>query len=136
MVLPPSNQSMSHSLPLPAAPLLLTRTCTLLLLQILDIEDLVQVGRQLRGCPYFGARLLAEDAELVFCPYSYLVDPLIRKSVGIELKDSVLIFDEVGWSVHLRAILASGKCTHGPNSNHDCCLSDLPSSCGQWRCFH
>lgn len=34
-----------------------------------DIEDLVKTGRRTKGCPYFGSRLLAEDAELVgwFC---------------------------------------------------------------------
>jgi Rad3-related DNA helicase len=36
----------------------------------------------------------AEDAELTFCPYNYLVDPVIRKSMGIDIRNAVLIFDE------------------------------------------
>ena len=31
---------------------------------------------------------------MVFCPYNYLVDPAVRKSVGINLKGSVVVFDE------------------------------------------
>jgi hypothetical protein len=27
------------------------------------------------ACPYFTARALAEDADIIFCPYNYLVDP-------------------------------------------------------------
>lgn len=28
-----------------------------------------------KACPYFAARSLAEQAELIFCPYNYLIDP-------------------------------------------------------------
>lgn len=43
-------------------------------------------GRRVVGCPYFAARALAETAEVVFCPYNYIVDPVIRESVKIDLK--------------------------------------------------
>lgn len=36
----------------------------------------------------------AENAELIFCPYNYLLDPVIRRAMMIEVKDSVLILDE------------------------------------------
>ena len=36
----------------------------------------------------------AAEADLVFCPYSYLLDPVIRSAMNIALEDSVLIFDE------------------------------------------
>ncbi|EDQ88903.1 uncharacterized protein MONBRDRAFT_26081 [Monosiga brevicollis MX1] len=38
-----------------------------------DLEDLVARGRKQRACAYFAARELAPTAELVFCPYNYLV---------------------------------------------------------------
>ena len=38
-----------------------------------DIEDLATEGRRVSGCPYFAARAFAQDAELIFCPYNYLV---------------------------------------------------------------
>ena len=37
---------------------------------------------------------VAGEADLVFCPYSYLVDPVIRSAMNIALEGSVLIFDE------------------------------------------
>lgn len=36
----------------------------------------------------------AGEADLVFCPYSYLLDPVIRSAMDITLDKSVLIFDE------------------------------------------
>ena len=46
------------------------------------------------GCPYFASRSLASRADLVFCPYSYLLDPVVRRSVDLSLDGAVLIFDE------------------------------------------
>lgn len=59
---------------------------TLLGLQVHDIEDLKVAGKRKQGCPYFAARAMAETAELVFCPYNYIVDPIIRESVKVDLK--------------------------------------------------
>ena len=36
----------------------------------------------------------AGDADLVFCPYNYLIDPVIRKSMDVDISTAVLIFDE------------------------------------------
>jgi fanconi anemia group J protein len=36
----------------------------------------------------------AVEAELVFCPYSYLMDPVVRSAMDINIDDAVLIFDE------------------------------------------
>lgn len=69
-----------------------------------DIEDLARLGKRHQACPYFAARHLAESAELVFCPYSYLLDPNIRRST------------KVWWAVCRavpRAVLKSSGCnTH------------------------
>ena len=35
-----------------------------------------------QACPYFGTRQLRETADIVFCPYNYLIDPIIRNSVS------------------------------------------------------
>ncbi|CAM6101394.1 unnamed protein product [Calypogeia fissa] len=59
-----------------------------------DIEDLVKIGREVRGCAYFAAREMAMAAEIVFCPYSYIVDPIIREAVEADIKGSIIIFDE------------------------------------------
>ncbi|KAG0329215.1 Fanconi anemia group J protein [Dissophora globulifera] len=61
---------------------------------IWDMEDLISEGKEMRACPYFAARTLAANAELVFCPYSYLIDPQIRKAMEINLDSSIVILDE------------------------------------------
>lgn len=44
-------------------------------LALWDIEDLVELGHSTRGCPYFASRSIAENAQLIFCPYNYIIDP-------------------------------------------------------------
>ncbi|XP_078448428.1 RAD3-like DNA-binding helicase protein [Wolffia australiana] len=62
--------------------------------EVHDIEDLAKIGRSVKGCSYFGARSLAVDAHLVFCPYNYVINPIIRKAMEVDLKGSILILDE------------------------------------------
>uniref|UniRef100_A0A8C5KTB7 BRCA1 interacting protein C-terminal helicase 1 n=1 Tax=Jaculus jaculus TaxID=51337 RepID=A0A8C5KTB7_JACJA len=59
-----------------------------------DIEELVNLGKKLKACPYYTARELIEDADIVFCPYNYLLDAQIRESMDINLKEQVVILDE------------------------------------------
>ena len=60
----------------------------------LDIEDLVVAGKKSRACPYFAAKHAAEGAELVFCPYNYLLDPAVRSAMDIDVKGAIVILDE------------------------------------------
>jgi Fanconi anemia group J protein len=46
------------------------------------------------GCPYFAAQTLAEAAQLVFCPYNYLISPIVRRAMDIDIRGSVVILDE------------------------------------------
>lgn len=48
-----------------------------------DIEDLVSLGKTIGACPYFGARSLMVNADIIFCPYNYILNPDIRESVSI-----------------------------------------------------
>ena len=59
-----------------------------------DMEEMVKVGKKLRCCPYFTVRELKNTANIVFCPYNYLVEPMIRKSMDIHLKNNIVILDE------------------------------------------
>ncbi|KAM5308266.1 Fanconi anemia group J protein [Glossophaga mutica] len=59
-----------------------------------DIEELVSLGKKLKACPYYTARELIEDADIIFCPYNYLLDAQIRESMDINLKGQVVILDE------------------------------------------
>lgn len=59
-----------------------------------DLEDLVSAGERLHACPYYGARSMAAAANIVFCPYNYLIDPSIRSSLQINVKNEIVILDE------------------------------------------
>ncbi|XP_044141143.1 Fanconi anemia group J protein isoform X1 [Bufo gargarizans] len=62
--------------------------------QAWDIEELVGLGKRLRACAYYAARELMTEADIIFCPYNYLLDSQIRESMNICLKDQVVILDE------------------------------------------
>ncbi|KAJ8390129.1 hypothetical protein AAFF_G00110030 [Aldrovandia affinis] len=61
---------------------------------ILDVEDLVKMGNKQRVCPYYLSRTLKQQADIIFMPYNYLLDPKSRRAHNIELKGAVVIFDE------------------------------------------
>ena len=61
---------------------------------LVDVEDLAQLGRQYQACPYFAARHLARDANVVIAPYNYLFDPTIRAATGLDVQDAVVVIDE------------------------------------------
>lgn len=59
-----------------------------------DIEDLVQLGKSTKTCPYFAARSSAKQAELVTLPYNLLLQKDARQSLGISLEGCVVLIDE------------------------------------------
>ncbi|KAM6163903.1 LOW QUALITY PROTEIN: regulator of telomere elongation helicase 1 [Rhynchocyon petersi] len=65
-----------------------------LVTSILDIEDLVRSGSKHKVCPYYLSRNLKQQADIIFMPYNYLLDPKSRKAHNLDLKGTVVIFDE------------------------------------------
>lgn len=63
-------------------------------LEVHDIEDLCRYGRRSAACPYFLSRTWLEGAALVLTPYNYLLDPVVRSAMKINVRNAVLIFDE------------------------------------------
>ncbi|XP_043335920.1 regulator of telomere elongation helicase 1 isoform X2 [Cervus canadensis] len=61
---------------------------------ILDIEDLVRNGTKHKLCPYYLSRNLKQQADIIFMPYNYLLDAKSRRAHSIDLKGTVVIFDE------------------------------------------
>jgi len=59
-----------------------------------DLEELVKAGKKVKCCPYYGVRELKNSAQIIFCPYNYLVDPGIRSSMEIFLNNQIVILDE------------------------------------------
>ncbi|KAJ1813677.1 ATP-dependent DNA helicase chl1, partial [Coemansia sp. RSA 2599] len=61
---------------------------------IMDIEELVSEGRRLSVCAYYGTRSSVNAAHVVALPYNMLLSKSARQSMGISLKDNVVIIDE------------------------------------------
>lgn len=59
-----------------------------------DIEDLINICREEVKCPYYVTRNLMKRAEFILAPYNYILDSAIRKSMKLDLNNSVVIFDE------------------------------------------
>lgn len=62
--------------------------------RVLDIEELVRIGKKLKCCPYFASKEFLDDAEIIFMPYNYLLDPKMRKANKIDLQNTIIILDE------------------------------------------
>ncbi|KAM0752291.1 DNA repair helicase [Meredithblackwellia eburnea MCA 4105] len=64
------------------------------LAQVHDIEDIEDLGRKLKTCPYYGSRRAVRSAELVTLPYNLLMQSNAREALGISLKNHVVVIDE------------------------------------------
>ncbi len=62
--------------------------------QIMDIEELIEFGQVKKACPFYLSRNMITDADIIFLPYNYLIDSKSRKSMNINLQNSIIIFDE------------------------------------------
>lgn len=62
--------------------------------KVLDIEDLVKIGKKLKCCPYYASKELMSDAEIIFMPYNYLLDPKMRRANKLDLNNTIVILDE------------------------------------------
>lgn len=60
----------------------------------MDIEDLVHLGRSMKTCPYYGSRSMVPSADLVVLPYQSLLSKSSRESLGLNLKNNIVIIDE------------------------------------------
>lgn len=49
---------------------------------VIDIEDLISLGKSNGFCPYYMAKELKEQADIIFMPYNYLIDARVRKTIG------------------------------------------------------
>ncbi|GAX25948.1 regulator of telomere elongation helicase 1 [Fistulifera solaris] len=63
---------------------------------IMDIEELLEVGKKHNVCPFYYTRSLVEGAELILMPYNYLFDKDSRTTTLAEIawENAVVIFDE------------------------------------------
>jgi Rad3-related DNA helicase len=57
---------------------------------LLDIQELSTACERAMVCPFWKTREDSQTAELILCPYNYLIDPQTRKALGVDLTNSVL----------------------------------------------
>ena len=62
----------------------------------LSIDELVKNIKQTRAdvCPYHYLKYIANKVDILLCPYNYVLNPDIRKSMGLNLTDKIIVFDE------------------------------------------
>lgn len=83
--------------PKPSQELSLERTKSLVdncFTEVRDIEDLAGVGNQLHVCPYYAIRSATDLAEVVALPYQLLFLRNTRDSIGLNIKNSIVVIDE------------------------------------------
>jgi len=61
---------------------------------ILSREALVREGRRRDICPYYLARRMMKESRVVVAPYPYIFNPMIRRTIGLDLEGRVLVLDE------------------------------------------
>lgn len=66
----------------------------LALAEVQDMEELVQLGKQVHTCPYFGARHSVQQAEIVTLPYNLLLQHDAREALQLSLDGSIVLIDE------------------------------------------
>lgn len=78
--------------------------------EILDMEDLVLCGKKKGFCPYYLERELALEADIIFMPYNYVIDPALRKQLPFRFeKNCTLIIDEAH---NIPSVLSADGCTN------------------------
>lgn len=60
-----------------------------------DTDEFVEECKKMKICPYMCAQINATKADLILAPYTYVIDPRIRKFMKFDMfMDSIMIFDE------------------------------------------
>ncbi|CCW59750.1 unnamed protein product [Phytomonas sp. EM1] len=89
---------------------------------VCDLEDLAVEGKRSVFCPYYLERDESKDADIVFMPYNYILDPLLRKQLPFDAQGAVLIVDEAH---NLPSVLSTAGCLNLPPTDlahaiHEC----------------
>lgn len=87
------------------------------LAEIRDIEDLADVGREMKICPYYASREAANWCDVVALPYQLLLQKEARESLGISVANSVVIIDEAHNLLDVISSLHSLSITHSEISS-------------------
>ncbi|KAL1199377.1 Regulator of telomere elongation helicase 1 [Cardamine amara subsp. amara] len=92
--------------------------------EAMDIEDLVLLGREMATCPYYGSRRMAPAADLVILPYQSLLSKSSRESLGLNLKNNVVIIDEAHNLADTLLSMHDAKITVSQLEDVHCCIEN------------
>ena len=59
-----------------------------------DIEDMANLGKASHTCSYYASREALSAAEVVVLPYNTFLSPAARQSVGLSIKNALIVIDE------------------------------------------
>jgi len=59
-----------------------------------DIEDVAKLGKASHSCSYYASREALAAAEVVVVPYNTLLSPQARQSIGLSIKNALIVIDE------------------------------------------
>ena len=59
-----------------------------------DIEELYKLGSKANFCPFHFERNKKDSSDIIFLPYNYIFDPVVRKRLKLNFDNSILIIDE------------------------------------------
>ena len=59
-----------------------------------DIEELYKLGSKANFCPFHFERNKKDSSDIIFLPYNYIFDPVVRKRLKLNFANSILIIDE------------------------------------------
>jgi Rad3-related DNA helicase len=62
-------------------------------LSVPDLKERLKIKKD-DLCPYHYSIYIANKVDLLLCPYNYILDPLIRKIMKIDISNAIIIFDE------------------------------------------
>ncbi|XP_013190361.1 ATP-dependent DNA helicase DDX11 [Amyelois transitella] len=65
-----------------------------LLVDIMDMEEIVKCGRELKACPYYASRAAMEEAEVVLMSHAGVASSGARTGISLNLKNNILVLDE------------------------------------------
>ena len=89
---------------------------------VLDIENLVRVGKSCTACPYYMSKQLSGAADIVFLPYNYVINPKLLKSFKLDMTNAIVIFDEAH---NIEQVCQDAASTSLASSEIKACIEDI-----------
>lgn len=98
--------------------------------QIQDIEDIANLGRRMKICPYYASRSAIPVAEVLTLPYPLLLQKSAREALGVVVRDNVIIIDEAH---NLTSAIADTLSISVPLSHLELAQSQLLGYCQKFK---